>query len=297
MRIAAIINARAGTVARLSPPAVAARLSAIWIARGHEAEIFIAEGKDMGRAVRKACGDPAVQAVIIGGGDGSLSRSLEFVIGSGKQLGILPLGTMNYMARQLGVPFDLSLAAAALADAVPTNIDVGRINDRYFLIRACLGAFPEFVRSRDKKRRKGGSFLDGALAGLAGVLERYPVVEADLVGPLGHARIATTFLMVSNNVCRDSDPFLLERERMDGGTLGVYVARGSGPVSLLDLGLQAAMGRWASNEALSRGTSPWLEVRTSQRKPLVSVDGEVEKMKSPFRFNILPGALAMLVPK
>jgi diacylglycerol kinase family enzyme len=297
MRITAIINARAGTVARSSPPAVAARLSAIWTSLGHEADTVVAEGKDMGRAVRKACRDPAVQAVIIGGGDGSLSRALEYVVGSHKQLGVLPLGTMNYQARQFGIPFDLDRAAAALADAVPTLIDVGRINNRYFLIRVCLGVFPEFIRSRDRTRRKGGSFLDGALAGLAGVVERYPVVEAELFGPLGQARISTTFLMVSNNLCRDSDPFLLERERMDGGTLGVYVGRGVGPAGLLDLGLQAAMGRWAGNQALSRGTSPWLEVRTSRRKSLVSVDGEVEKMKSPFRFDILPGALAMLVPK
>jgi diacylglycerol kinase family enzyme len=65
----------------------------------------------------------------------------------------------------------------------------------------------------------------------------------------------------------------------------------------MDLGLQVAMGRWASNEALIRGSLPWLEIRTRQRKPLVSIDGEVEKMEAPFRFDILPGVLPMLVPK
>lgn len=103
--------------------------------------------------------------------------------------------------------------------------------------------------------------------------------------------------MISNNLCRDSDPFLLERERMDGGSLGVYVGRSAGPVGLMELGLQAAMGRWASNEALFQGEMHWLEVQTEQRKPLISIDGEVEKMEGPFRFDILPGALSILVPK
>ncbi|ARJ64546.1 Magnetosome protein MamU [Magnetospirillum sp. XM-1] len=297
MRIAAIINERAGTVACLSPPVVAARLSAIWTSLGHQAHVTLAEGKDMGRAIRKACRDPAVHAVIIGGGDGSLSRSLKHVVGSGKSLGVLPLGTMNYVARQFGVPFDLDRAAVALADAVPTPTDLGRVNDRFFLIRACLGAFPEFIRSRDEARRKGGSFLDGALAGLTGLARGHRLIEAELIGPDVQARIATSFFMVSNNMCRDSDPFQLERERMDGATLGVYIGQGAGPFSLMDLGLQVAMGRWASNEALIRGSLPWLEIRTRQRKPLVSIDGEVEKMEAPFRFDILPGVLPMLVPK
>ena len=297
MRIAVIINARAGTVLRMSPSAVTGRLSAIWTSLGLDAHIVLAEGKDMGRMVRRACRDSGVQAVVIGGGDGSLSRALKHVLGSGKPLGILPLGTMNYMARQIGMPFDLAQAAAALAGATQTPMDVGRVNDRYFLIRACFGAFPEFIRSRDHVRRKGGGFLDGALAGLNGVVQRYRVVEAELTSPWGCARVATTFLMVSNNLCRDSDPFLLERERMDGGTLGIYVGRSAGPAGLVELGLQAAMGRWASNEALLQGESPWLEIQTGQRKSLISIDGEVEKMEDPFRFDILPGALSMLVPK
>ncbi|CAA7622506.1 lipid kinase MamU [Magnetospirillum sp. SS-4] len=297
MRIAAIINARAGGVARSSPSAVAARLSDVWASLGHQAHTTLAEGKDVGRAIRKACRDPSVQAIIIGGGDGSLSRSLKHVVGSGKSLGVLPLGTMNYVARQFGVPFDLARAAAALADAVPTAIDLGRVNGRFFLIRACLGAFPEFIRSRDDARRNGGSILDGALAGLTSLARGHRVIEAELDGPDGQARITTSFLMVSNNMCRDSDPFLLERERMDGGTLGLYFGRGAGPISLVELGLQVAMGRWASNEALIQGSLPWLEIRTSQRKPLVSIDGEVEKMEAPFRFDILPGVLPMLVPK
>ena len=296
MRIAAIINARAGTVLRMSPSTVTERVSAVWGSLGLDAAIILAEGKDMGRMVRKACRDPDIQAVIIGGGDGSLSRALEHVLASGKSLGVLPLGTMNYMARQIGMPLDLAQAAVALAGAVQTPMDVGCVNDRYFLIRACFGAFPEFIQSRERVRRKGGSFLDGALAGLSGVARHHRIVDAELSSPGGRARIATSFLMISNNLCRDSDPFLLERDRMDGGALGVYVGRSAGPVGLMELGLQAAMGRWASNEALLQGEMPWLEVQTEQRKPLISIDGEVEKMKAPFRFDILPRALSMLVP-
>lgn len=296
MRIAAIINTKAGTAASSSPHLVARRLSAVWKSFGHEVDIVVADGKDVGRAVRAACHDPRVQAVVICGGDGSLSRSLKHVVGTGKLLGVLPLGSMNYMARQLGVPFDLEIAAAALGNGVRIDIDLARVNHRMFLIRACFGAFAEFNRERDKARHKGGDILGAVVAGLAGVARHYPLVEGELRGPRGRARIATTFLMISNNLCEDSDPLLLQRRVMDGGALGVYVGRGSGPLDLAVLGLQAAMGRWSSNEGLVSGALPWVEIHTVRRQQTLSIDGDAEKMDGPFRFDVLPRALPMLVP-
>ncbi|CAA7622250.1 diacylglycerol kinase family protein [Magnetospirillum sp. UT-4] len=296
MRIATIVNARAGSMARLSPKDVAARLSQVWAAHGHDGPVVVASGKEMGKAVRAACRAPEVQAVVIGGGDGSVSRALKDVIAGGKVLGVLPLGTMNYVARQLGLPLDPVLAAKALARGRVRAIDVGRMNDHLFLIRACFGAFPEFIRARDRVRGKGGGFLEGALAGVAGLAARHRVLEAELIGPSGRARVFTSFLMVSNNLCKDSDPFLLERERLDGGTLGIYVGQSPGAAGILGLGLVAASGAWGSDVMLSRMHSPWLDVRTRNAKPLVSLDGEVEKMASPFHFEILPRVLALLVP-
>lgn len=296
MRIAAVINARAGSLSDGAASGLATRLSTLWASQGHQAELAIAGGKDFGRAVKAACGDPLVDAVVIGGGDGSLSRSLEHLAGSGKLAAVLPLGTMNYMAREFGLPADPAAAAALLGRGRRIEIDLGRINGRLFVIRACLGAFAEFSRARDKTRRKGGDLLEAALAGLSRVGKGIGMIEGDLLGPGGRSRIATPFLMVTNNLCRDSDPFEMSRDRLDGGTLGVYAGHG-GPLGLAVLGLQAAMGRWPGNEGLVWAAMPWLEVDTVEKKQTLSIDGESEKMKGPFRFDILPRALQMLVPE
>lgn len=295
MRIAAVINAQAGPSAGASPAALERRLAAVWTGQGHQAALVTAAGKDFGRAVRRACRDPLVDAVVIGGGDGSLSRSLEYLVGSGKLAAILPLGTMNYMAGEFAIPGDPERAAAALGAGRRIEIDLGRVNQRMFLIRACLGAFAEFSRARDRLRGQGGGMLDAVLAGLARVGKRLPLIEGELSGPGGRTRIATPFLMVSNNLCRDSDPFQMKRHCLDGATLGVYLGRG-GPFDLALLGLQAAMGRWASNDGLVSGAMPWLELEGCGKKQTLSIDGEAEKMKGPFRFEILPRALQMLVP-
>ena len=296
MRIVAVLNAQAGGLADIPPKRLAGRLAAVWMSQGHQAEVTAAAGKEFGRQVKAACCDPLVDAVVIGGGDGSLSRSLKHLVGSGKLAAVLPLGTMNYMAAEFGVPGDPETAAAALGSGRRIEIDVGRINGRMFLIRACLGAFAEFSRARDKSRHKGGDMLDGLLTGLARVGKRFPLVEGELVGPGGRVGIATPFLMVSNNLCQDSDPFQMRRECLDGGVLGLYAGRGGGPVDLALLGLQAAMGRWSSNEGLVWGGLPWMEFHGSGKKQTLSIDGESETMKGPFRFDILPRALQMLVP-
>ncbi|HIJ62809.1 MAG TPA: sphingosine kinase [Rhodospirillaceae bacterium] len=296
MRIAAVINARAGSLTDGAASGLATRLSALWTAQGHQPAMVIAGGKDFGRAVKAACGDPLVDVVVIGGGDGSLSRSLGHLAGSGKLAAVLPLGTMNYMAGEIGLPADVEAAAALLGSGRRIEIDLGRVNGRLFVIRACLGAFAEFSRARDKTRRKGGDMLEAALSGLARVGKRMDLIEGDLLGPDGPTAIATPFLMVTNNLCRDGDPFEMRRDRLDGGTLGVYAGRGGGALGLAALGLQAALGRWPGNEGLAWAAMPWLELHTTGKKQTLSIDGEAEKMKGPFRFDILPRALQMLVP-
>lgn len=77
--------------------------------------------------------------VVAAGGDGTITALAEAIIGSGKTLAMLPTGTANLLARDLGIPLDLDQAIAGLRDMVPHNIDVGEVNGRAFLHNVTIG--------------------------------------------------------------------------------------------------------------------------------------------------------------
>ena len=105
--------------------------------------------------MRRAIADAAVgrhDTVIIGGGDGSVSAAVAAFSGGDKVLGVLPFGTMNLLARDLGMPTDPRAAVAALAAAAPRRIDLAEINGRPFHTLSGLGFFSHMARAREEVR-------------------------------------------------------------------------------------------------------------------------------------------------
>lgn len=98
-----------------------------------------------------------VDAVVVGGGDGTLISSIGGAIASGLPLGIIPLGTFNELARTLAVPLDVKAACRLLHDGVKRAIDVGSVNGKYFINEASLGISTRIARlqTTDLKRRWG----------------------------------------------------------------------------------------------------------------------------------------------
>lgn len=85
--------------------------------------------------------------VIVGGGDGSISCSVDHVVGSDTIFAILPLGTANSFARTLGIPLDLPGAVDVIANGRPKRIDLGMIDDDYFANCATLGIAPQIAQT------------------------------------------------------------------------------------------------------------------------------------------------------
>jgi len=97
--------------------------------------------KELGDTVRKAVKDGAPM-VIVGGGDGSLSGTVDDVVDRDCVFALLPLGTANSFARTLGIPLDLDGAIEAIANGRRRRIDLGMIDDDYFANCAAMGLSP-----------------------------------------------------------------------------------------------------------------------------------------------------------
>jgi diacylglycerol kinase family enzyme len=95
-------------------------------------------------------------AIVVAGGDGTISCAAGAAVESGAVLGVLPMGTFNHFAKDLGITVELRDAAAELAAAPVESVDVAEVNGRVFINNAALGVYPEMVETRDDIRERRG---------------------------------------------------------------------------------------------------------------------------------------------
>jgi len=137
MRTIVLVNAAAGAVASGRPvaessatePPALSRLQEAVRQAGLQAEVVGVEPDKLGAAIADAAADPALDAVCVAGGDGTVSSAAAVMAGGEKPLGVLPLGTLNHFARDIGLT-DAGAAAAAISAGHWRDVDVGEINGR-----------------------------------------------------------------------------------------------------------------------------------------------------------------------
>ncbi len=96
---------------------------------------------DLQPTVKAAVAEGA-EMIIVGGGDGSLSSSVDFLVGTRCVFALLPLGTANSFARSTGIPLDLPGAIDVIANGRAARVDLGMIDDDYFANCAAIGLAP-----------------------------------------------------------------------------------------------------------------------------------------------------------
>ena len=275
----------------------ASELRAKFLAHGCEAEVTLAKsGEDMIAAARKAIAD-GVLVVVAGGGDGTINAVASVMAGSGVDFGVLPLGTLNHFAKDLGIPLELDAAVRNVAEGKRVEVDVGEVNDRIFLNNSSLGLYPDIVRDREKQQHRlgRGKWLAAAWAAVA-ALRRFPFLDVGVaVDGRQHAR-STPFVFIGNNEYTMHGLAIGERERLDGGTLSLYVAQRPGRLGLVRFAWRALWGRLAQERDFDVMLSDKFDIKTRHRRLRVATDGEVTVMATPLRYRIRPAALAVIVP-
>jgi diacylglycerol kinase family enzyme len=255
------------------------------------------DGKEMLQAARDAL-DAGAALVVGGGGDGTINAVASVLAGTGVRYGVLPLGTLNHFAKDLGIPLDLDQAVEAIATGVPKQVDVGEVNGRIFLNNSSLGLYPDIVRDREKQQHRlgRGKWLAAAWASLS-ALRRYPFLSVRLTVEGVRLARRTPFVFIGNNKYTMQGLAIGERDKLDAGTLSLYVAQHPGRLGLLRFALRALMGRLAQERDFDVLLAPDMEIQTLRPQIMVAIDGEVSMMRTPLRYRVRPGALTVLVPQ
>ena len=262
-----------------------------------QAEVILAQGgEEIIAAARKAVGQGA-GIVAAGGGDGTMNAVASVVAGSATLFGVLPMGTLNHFAKDLGIPLGLDAAIRTVATGKPVAVDVGEVNERFFLNNSSLGLYPDIVRDRERQQRRlgRGKWLAALWATIA-ALRRYPFLAVRLT--LEHAEHLryTPFVFVGNNEYTMEGFSIGERSRLDSGKLSLYVAHRTGRLGLVRLAWRALWGRLAQESDFDVLTTQAMLIDTHKKRIRVATDGEVTVMLTPLRYRIHPGALKVIVP-
>jgi undecaprenyl-diphosphatase len=223
------------------------------------------------------------------GGDGTIRTVAQQVVGTGIPLLPIPAGTRNHFAKDVGVA-DLDDAEKAVRGRV-IEVDVGSVNDEYFVNNSSIGVYPKIVIRREFHQRR----LRKGVANIVAAYEQLREgsrVDVEVDGVTHRAWM----VFVGNGTYGEGLLDLADRQSLDDGLLDIRVVRGDRPLSRLRIVGAVLLGRLAVSPLVVRNQHRATVVNLNRGQVEVALDGEVELLTTPLRYRCLPKALRVLVP-
>ncbi len=277
--------------------AAAKKVEQIFAAAGREVRITVATGggRQLREAAERAAAD-GCDTLIAGGGDGTVNLTASVVVDRDIPLGVLPLGTLNHFAKDLGIPLELEDAVRVILDGVTCRVDVGEVNGRVFLNNSSLGVYPAVVRLRERYQASGlGKWVAALWASLA-VLRRNPFMAVRLIVQDEATVRRTPFVFVGNNEYRMAGLQAGTRDSLTRKHIAVYVLNADRRIGLLRLGWQVLLKGVDQVKELDLLTVSEATIETRRSRLQVALDGEVVILDSPLEYRSRPAALSVYVP-
>jgi len=292
--IVVLLNRGGGTLA--ADPSIAYKVRTAFSAVGLNAEIELIDGGDCEVRCR-AVAERGDELLVVGGGDGTISAAASALIGTETMLGILPLGTLNHFARDLGLPTDIKEAVEVIAGLSERRVDVAEMNDRIFINNSAIGLYPLMVLDRDLQRKRlGRSKRLAMIVASVRTLVRFNHQRLTLTVNDEKAGIDTPLLFVGNNDYRIDLGAAGQRESVEDGRLSVFVMRKKTRRGLIASSIRALFNRARSDDMVQLEGVERLRVASRRSTLAVSLDGEVVRSAPPLDYKIRKKALRVIAP-
>ena len=265
--------------------------------RGLDAQVLLATSGEQLLGAAKEAVRRGASMIAAGGGDGTVSAVASCLAQTGVRLGVLPMGTLNHFAKDLGIPLELDAAIEVIAHGRELAVDLGEVNGRLFINNSSLGLYPDIVLDRERQRQRLGRGKWAALfAASLHAARRYPVLSLHLEVDGKPLERRSAFVFIGNNEYRMEGFEIGERHALSDGQLSLYVTQRTGRFGLLRLALRALFGSLQQAKDFDMLAAKAVVVRTSRAHMRVATDGEVTMMQTPLNYRIRPGVLRVVVP-
>jgi YegS/Rv2252/BmrU family lipid kinase len=289
-----LINRSGGTAK--ADPKIAAKVRAAFRKAEVDAKVELLDGPKCAERC-KALAKRGAPLVVVGGGDGTISAAAGALAGTKTALGVLPLGTLNHFARDLGIGFALDDAVGVIAKGRKQRVDLAEVNGRIFINNSAIGLYPLMVVDREaQQKRLGRSKKLALLVASLRTLARFRHQQLGLSANGEKEVIDTPLLFVGNNDYRVDIGAAGERQSLSDGRLCVLVLAKKTRLGFFGAGLRALFNRTRSDDMVEMSGVQNLKVSSRRSSIHVAVDGEVDVMKTPLDYKIHPKALSVLAP-
>jgi YegS/Rv2252/BmrU family lipid kinase len=261
-------------------------------------EVFVTHQAGDGIKFAKAAVKEGVDALAVYGGDGTLMEAISGLMGSKIPLVILPGGSANVVANELGIPKDLK-EACTLIGCTPLKtktIDVGKFDERYFIAGISLGFGADLVKGADRESKNKMGILAYFLSAVAALKITKKVVYHLNIDGQKYELEGLTCIIANTGNLGFTKISLDKHIDVSDGLLDVLVVRKANFNLLKHIAVTLLKHERPHNlELVQHWQGKEISV-SSIPKQTVQCDGEVlEKM--PLHIKIIPGAIKVLVPK
>lgn len=297
MHFIGVLNQDGGTFRTMDMEAFAAHATEVFARHGHTLECRVVGGGALHDELERAAADPAAEAILVGGGDGTISAAAGICVRAGRPLAVLPAGTMNLFARSLKVPLNLDAALEALAGGAVRRVDIGTANGRPFVHQYAVGMHSRLVSIRNglSYRSRAGKMVASTRA-MFEALSRPLKFDVEIQTRSGTELRQAMAIAVSNNPMTEGHvPYA---EAVDLGVLGVYVVAPMPAGEVLRLVMSVLLGRWKSHPLVTVSEVRQITLRFRRRKRSASavLDGELIPLESQVDLRVMAGALQVVAP-
>lgn len=239
--------------------------------------------------------DPDV--VVSLGGDGTIRAAAKLAIDHDAALLVLPLGTMNLVARDLGMPLEVAATVSNLGALREQRIDYATVNGEMFLHSSLLGVVPSLTVLRERMRSAAPPRTRAQTA-LRFITAPFtvPHLRLQLTTDRGHVIRRTRSLAVTCNPLADAQLGQHRRASLCSGRFGVYASVHHGPLAPLRMIASLVTARVLRDPDFHTGICESIIISSRHPTLRVANDGEVKRLTTPLHYRVHPCALRVLVP-
>lgn len=236
--------------------------------------------------------------VLIGGGDGTILQAASILAPKNIAFGVIPLGTMNMFAQDLGLTDNALDVIGRYQQAKEVQIDAASVNGELFLCSAMVGIPTEVAQTRENERNK-----ETPLTWMRVAKEAWEELSD------GGARIMQLThgdksekkdikaAVISNNEYDAHAGFgTFKKKSLTDGKLSVYTLNPDGPFESMMLMAQLAIGAWEDAAGLAYFNASSLKLDAEEGEERVLLDGEIRYLQRPLMFQSEPKKLKVILP-
>jgi diacylglycerol kinase family enzyme len=235
--------------------------------------------------------------IVAAGGDGTLNAVAQGLLHGNVPMGIIPLGTFNYVARALGIPLNPLDAAHVVLHGHRHAIHVGCVNQYIYLNNASIGLYPRLIEQREYDNRRFGRFRAVAmLSGFTALMREHQKLKLKLIVDGQIKPIETPMVFFGNNQLQLQDFKLNLSECAAMGKLAVVAITELSKWQTLKLITRLQLGTFEKAPEVTVFCAETIRIESKAWQMKVAVDGEIFHVQTPLQFSVAKSALIMIVP-